>query len=100
MRNITVLAVAMLSATACGRGEIVTGVTDSTFVHAMVALRRLPTGIPGDSAWRIRQRDSIFREFRVTPAQLESAAVRLSSQPGRAAALWRRIDGAATDTGR
>ena len=43
---------------------------------------------------RAAARDSILRAHGVTAAQLESAAVRLSSQPDRAANLWRVIEAA------
>jgi hypothetical protein len=65
--------------------------SDSTFVAAMASLRRLPAGALGDSLSRQRARDSILKHYRVTPAQLESAATALAESPDRAAAVWAEI---------
>lgn len=84
----------------CRRGEISDGVSDSTYVRTMVALRKLPLGPFEDSIPRLRMRDSVLRHFGLTAAQLESASAALASQPDRAAALWRAIEvgGAQPDT--
>lgn len=98
MRQLAIaLALAAQAALAvgCGRGDIVAGVSDSTFVHTMVALRQLPVGSTLDTAARARSRDSILQAHGVTAAQLESAAARLADQPERAAQLWRVIENAA-----
>lgn len=76
----------------CRRGEIASGVTDSTYVRAMIALRRLPMGPFEDSTPRIRMRDSVLRSFGLTAGQLESASAALAEQPQRAAALWQKIE--------
>lgn len=76
----------------CRRGEIVRGVSDSTYVRAMVALRRLPLGPFEDSTPRIRSRDSVLASFGISAEQLESASVALATQPDRAAALWQKIE--------
>lgn len=92
MRALVSLTVLLLSANACRRDVVFTEMSDSTFVRTMVALRRLPVGGQGDQAARTRQRDSILAAFNVTGAQMESTAVRLASDPARAAAVWRAIE--------
>jgi hypothetical protein len=76
----------------CRREPIFTGMSDSTFVRAMVQLRRLPIGMAGDTIPRARQRDSILATLGVTAADVESTAVRLARDPERAAAIWRIIE--------
>lgn len=75
----------------CTRDPVFTDMSDSTYIKTMVALRKLPIG-PGDTVFRARQRDSILTAFGVTAAQLESVAVRLSNDPGRAAVIFRAIE--------
>lgn len=82
-------------ASGCTPNEIVDGVTESTYVRAMVELRKLPTGAVPDSAARARTRDSVLGSLRITAAQLESAAVTLARDPERAARVWQAIEGAA-----
>jgi hypothetical protein len=95
MRHYAVaVGIAALS-TGCAAGDIVSGVSDSTFVRTMVALRQLPTGTSIDTIARAQSRDSILEAHGVTAAQLESAAVHLADQPDRAAGLWRMIESAA-----
>jgi hypothetical protein len=79
---------------ACRTGDLVSGVSDSTFVRAMVSLRRLPSATVLDSASRGRMRDSILTALGIRAAQLESAATRLADDPVRAAALWHAIENA------
>jgi hypothetical protein len=94
MRSLAIAAALAILATACGE-EIVTGVSDSTFVRTMIALRQLPTGSSLDTVARARSRDSILQAHAVTADQLEAAAARLADQPERAARLWRVIESAA-----
>lgn len=92
-RPLTLLAVLVpLVLVACHRGEIVPGMDDSTFVHAMVDLRAVPIPSAVDSLMRVRERDSILRKYNVTAAQMESAAVALSHQPAKAASIWQAIE--------
>jgi hypothetical protein len=91
MRRLVLLAVSVAFA-GCRHSEIVPGMDDSTFVHVMVDLRAVPIPSAVDSLLRARSRDSILRAYRVTAAQLESAAVVLSHQPGRAARIWQAIE--------
>jgi hypothetical protein len=78
-------------ASACSRDPVFTDMSDSTYIRTMVALRKLPIG-PADTVSRARQRDSILKVFGVTAAQMESVAVRLSTDPARAAAVFRAIE--------
>ena len=94
MRKACLLAVSAVLLAGCRSDEIVSGVSDSTFARAMIALRRLPLATQGDTASRVAARDSILRSHGVTAAQLESAAVRLADDPARAANLWRVIEAA------
>lgn len=80
-----------LSATACRSDRIFTEMSDSTFVRTMVALRQLPVGST-DPVQRSLRRDSVLTKFGVTGAQLESTAVRLASDPTRAAQIWQAIE--------
>lgn len=82
----------VLLAGGCRRDRIFTEMSDSTFVRTMVALRRLPVGMIADPTARARQRDSILTANGVTAAQVESTAVRLASDPARAAGIWRAIE--------
>jgi len=82
---------------ACRSDRVFVGMSDSTYVRTMIALRKLPI-VSGDSAGRARQRDSILAAFGVTSAQLESTAVRLSRDPERAAAIWRAIENPTTSS--
>ena len=76
---------------ACRSDPVFSDMSDSTFVQAMVALRKLPVS-PADPARRAVRRDSILKTFGVTGAQMESTAVRLSGDPARAAEIWRAIE--------
>ncbi|HSA56428.1 MAG TPA: hypothetical protein VLE53_12045 [Gemmatimonadaceae bacterium] len=94
MRRASLVVVSAVLLASCRGQEIVSGVSDSTFARTMIALRRLPLATGGDTTARTAARDSILRAHGVTAAQLESAAVRLASQPDRAANLWRVIEAA------
>ncbi|HEX7123707.1 MAG TPA: hypothetical protein VF178_15125 [Gemmatimonadaceae bacterium] len=82
----------LLVLASCRGSEIVSGVSESTYVRAMVELRKVPLSVTGDTLERARVRDSILQSLGVTAADLESAAVQLSTQPERAARLWRVIE--------
>jgi hypothetical protein len=76
----------------CRTHDIVSGVTDSTFVAAMADLRRVQLAPGLDSARRSAMRDSVMRLRRVSSQQLEAAARRLAGQPDRAHDIWEAID--------
>lgn len=96
LRRWTYLAIVAATAVACSQEEIVPGVTDSTFVHAMVELRRLPLGGGLDPTARRITRDAILQRYGLDSAKLESAAKALADDPDRAAAIWQAIERAAT----
>ena len=76
---------------ACRQGEIVAGVSDSTFVATMTALSRINEEALGDSASRAAARDSVLQSRGLTREDLERAARALEDDPDRAAELWIRI---------
>ncbi|MFN8572789.1 MAG: hypothetical protein U0132_12145 [Gemmatimonadaceae bacterium] len=87
------LALAALGTLAGCKDHRIGGVmSDSTFVAAMGGLRHLPLAAMSDSASRQRARDSIMTQYRVTPAQLESAAAALAANPDRAAEIWEAVE--------
>lgn len=89
-RILTVLTLVAVSA--CGRDQVFTDMTDSTFVKLMVDLRKLPIGDVIDVPARNGRRDAILRKYGVTAAQVESTAVRLANDPARASDIWRAIE--------
>lgn len=82
----------LLLAPGCRGERVFTTMSDSTFVHVMVELRKLPVGVVGDVSARAAERDSVLRRFGVTGPDLESTAVRLAREPQRAIDIWRRIE--------
>lgn len=99
MRRLACMHVLILAGgiTGCNRGELISGVSDSTYVATMAELRRLQR--PGrDSAQGAAARDSVLRRRGLTPAQLERASAALAEDPDRAVALWQRIESRAADT--
>ena len=84
--------VLLLVAAGCRRAEIADGVTDSTFVTAMVELRRVQSDGTLDSAGRAAARAKALQGKGLSTAQLEAAARALAHDPERAAALWRAIE--------
>ncbi|HKG92842.1 MAG TPA: hypothetical protein VKA84_13150 [Gemmatimonadaceae bacterium] len=83
----------MLASAACRRGEIVSGVSDSAFIRAMVDLRRIQNNPSLDSTRRKMARDSVLQGRGLTPAELERAARALADDPERAGNIWREIEG-------
>src|SRR2546430_6001129 len=90
--RIIVLVLGILALTACASDDIVTGVSDSTFVRALSELRRVPTLAGDDSVRRVAMRDSILRRYRVTRSQLDKAARALAAAPSRAQPAWDAIE--------
>jgi len=85
-----------LGAAGCHRGEIVAGVSDSSFVRAMAELRRVNSDAALDSAAKASARAAVLQREGLTPAQLERAATALADDPGRAGAVFAAIDSAAS----
>ncbi len=75
----------------CKQGEIVSGVTDSTFVETIVALRLINIDPALDRARRAAARDSLLQSRDLTAETLEAAARALADDPDRAFTLWQRI---------
>lgn len=76
---------------ACGSGEIIPGVRDSTFVATMADLRRTEattTDPPALAAARQR----ILQQRGLTPARMEAVARKLGEDPERAVAIWQAIE--------
>jgi hypothetical protein len=84
-------ALLILGVLGCRRGELAGGMTDSTFVTTMVALRRINADEARDSASRAAARDSVLQGRDLTPALLEQAAAALAEDPDRALRVWTRI---------
>jgi hypothetical protein len=91
-----VVALLLLAALGCRDDQLVSGISDSTFVRTLAELRRVPTLAAGDSTRARALRDSILRAQGVTATQLEQAARRLADAPNRAQRLWQEIDRRAT----
>jgi hypothetical protein len=90
-RTLAVHALVLSGMMGCRQGEIVAGVTDSTFVATMTALSRLNADSSLDSTRRAAARDSLLQSRDLTPVMLERAARALGDDPDRALALWQRI---------
>jgi len=90
-RTLAVHALVLSGMIGCRQGEIVAGVTDSTFVATMTALAKLNADSSLDSARREIARDSLLQSRDLTGATLERAARALGDDPDRALALWQRI---------
>ena len=86
-RHLILVALA-LGTLACRRDRAAVTPADSTFIATMVELRRLPAGIPGDSAVR----GAVLRKHGLTRDSLERIARRLAQTPEHAAAVWREIE--------
>jgi hypothetical protein len=83
---------AILGGSGCRSDPIFSRMSDSTFIHAMVELRRLPVGVTDAGGTRSMLRDSILRKYDVTGPELESTAVWLARDPERATEVWRAIE--------
>jgi hypothetical protein len=66
--------------------------TDSTFVQAMVRLRRIAEDSLLDSLARDSARHMALRDSKVTATQMDSAARMLAREPKRADTLWKTIE--------
>jgi hypothetical protein len=88
---------ALVACAGCSRAELIAGVSDSTYVRAMSALRRLPAAPTMGQAARDRVRDSILRGYGMNAEQLEAATLSLADDPVRAAAIFRAIESRTPD---
>ena len=81
------VAVALAAAAACGSGEIVPGVSDSTFVAALADLQRIQGNAALDSAAREAARRRALQGRGLTAEALDRAARALADDPRRAREL-------------
>jgi len=99
-RWIAGLCVLLAAGASCQRSQSSDGVSDTTFVAVMAALKNV-RDMPGlDSAARAFKRDSILQRKGLKPAQLEAAAKRLAQNPARAQTVWQAVERRAADTTR
>jgi len=75
----------------CARGDIVPGVSDSTFVSTMAELRRAE-GSTTDSAALSAARRRILQQRGLTVEVMDRAARALANDPARATALFDAIE--------
>jgi hypothetical protein len=68
------------------------GMSDSVFVHSMIELRKVAGDTTMDQMMRDSMRTMILQRYKLTPAQLDTAARALAAQPARAESLWKLID--------
>jgi hypothetical protein len=68
------------------------GMSDTTFVHSMIDLRRNAQDTTVDALMRDSTRHMILERYKLTPEQLDAAARALSAQPTRAESLWKLVD--------
>ena len=98
IRTLALHALILCGIVACRQGEIVAGMSDSTFVATVAALARINQDPARDSASRATARDSVLQGRGLTPDDMERAALALEDDPERAMALWVRISEAAIPT--
>lgn len=80
-----------VAALACGSGEIVDGVSDSTFVAALADLQRIRTDPRLDSAAREDARGRVLQGRGLTVEQMDRAALVLAEDPRRARELLQAV---------
>ena len=90
-RNLAVHALVLSTLLACGSGDIVDGISDSTYVATMTALTRINEDHGRDSASKAAARDSVLQARDLTLDDIERAARALEDDPERAMELWLRI---------
>jgi hypothetical protein len=86
------LIVLLLAACPAGEPRIDIGMTDSTFVHTMVRLRKVDQDSTLDSLARDSARRMVLRTEKVSPERMEAAAKALAEQPTRAEKVWKTIE--------
>jgi hypothetical protein len=78
-------------ALACGRNEIVDGVSDSTFVATLADLQRVGTDPRLDRAARDSARRAVLQGRGLTVEQMDRAARALADDPERARELLQAV---------
>ena len=90
-RTLALHALILSGVMACRQGDIVDGVSDSTYVATMTALTRINEDATRDSAGKAAARDSVLQARDLTLDDMERVARALEDDPARAKALWSRI---------
>ena len=89
----TVACAALLAAIGCSLPDSAgAGVSDTTFVRTMVALRKLELDRTVDSTALDSARRVVLRRNRVTVGELEAKARALAGDAQHASNVWRAID--------
>ena len=78
--------------TACARPSVELGMSDSTYVQVLAELRQVGDQSNVAPVLRATRRDAVFRRHKLSPTELEAASAALTSDPSRAAELWRKVD--------
>jgi hypothetical protein len=91
-RLLCLAGLALIGVLACQPAERGGVVSDSTFIAAMAALRRIGADTLMDSTARDSARKVVLRRYRLTPERLEQAARALADDPDHALAVWRAIE--------
>ena len=100
MRRGALVCVLLAAVTGCQPSRGADGVSDTTFVTVMAALKNVHDAPGMDSATRAFKRDSILQRKGLKPAQLEAAARRFAQNPARAQTVWQAVERRAADTTR
>ncbi len=90
-RTLALHALILSGVVACRQGDIVEGVSDSTYVATMTALTRINQDESRDSVGKAAARDSVLQARDLTLDDMERVARALEDDPERAKALWMRI---------
>jgi hypothetical protein len=91
IRTIAVHGLVLCGIAACRPGGLAGGMSDSTFVAVMSALRKVNTAEGMDSARRVIARDSVLQSRDLTAETLERAARDIGADPDRAVGVWQEI---------
>jgi hypothetical protein len=75
----------------CQRSRSSNGISDTTFVSVMAALKRVQDSTGVSTAQKAALRDSILQGRGLTPARLEAAARQLAQNPTRAQTVWQAV---------
>src|SRR5688500_18341869 len=93
-RTLALHALILSGVLACRQGDIVDGVSDSTYVATMAALTRINQAATRDRVSKAAARASVLQARDLTLDDMERVARALEDDPERAKALWLRIPSA------
>ncbi len=91
IRTVAVHALLASGLLACGPGGMAGGMSDSTFVSVMSALRKVNGAEGLDSARRAAARDSVLQSRDLTADDIERTGRALGDDPDRSVAVWQQI---------